>query len=343
MPSKSRSEQRLFGMVHAYQKGELKNPSPKIKEVAEHISNTDAKHFAQTKHEGLPEKVAARGDFLPKALPWLNKTSPEAPVRRLLSPLGRGTPGARILAGDAKFNKNVVNKVYPNSTNIIPKLAAEISPDFSSIIEKIFHGRNEIGRGLHPDVLRNLAPKAKGLQEYEQYLNEINTQHAMPPQIPQAKLARYRNLYTIGFMKEAIANDVPIEKLGQVMTDAGFVKEAFLPLLIELAGSVGSGMLGYEGVDALAGMAASNAGRYAALRAAGQADKIPLLARNQTLTNFAAKHFKNGRFGTAGGIAAPMLTQPLTDAAANAVTPKPQQPPQFNPEEMQSSYPQGQY
>ena len=43
-------------MVHAYQKGELKSPPKKIKDVAKHISKADAKDFASTKSEDLPEK-----------------------------------------------------------------------------------------------------------------------------------------------------------------------------------------------------------------------------------------------------------------------------------------------
>lgn len=43
-------------MVHAYQKGELDSPSAKVKDVAKHISKSDAKDFAKTKSEGLPEK-----------------------------------------------------------------------------------------------------------------------------------------------------------------------------------------------------------------------------------------------------------------------------------------------
>lgn len=45
-----------MGMVHAYQKGELKSPPKKIKEVSEHISKSDAKDFASTKSKDLPEK-----------------------------------------------------------------------------------------------------------------------------------------------------------------------------------------------------------------------------------------------------------------------------------------------
>ena len=57
MPAKSKSQQRLFGMVHAYQKGELDNPSKEIKDIAKSISKKDAEDFAETKHKGLPNKV----------------------------------------------------------------------------------------------------------------------------------------------------------------------------------------------------------------------------------------------------------------------------------------------
>ena len=59
MPAKSRSQQRLFGMVHAYNKGEL-HCSPELRRrvarIAGGISDEDARHFAETPHKGLPEK-----------------------------------------------------------------------------------------------------------------------------------------------------------------------------------------------------------------------------------------------------------------------------------------------
>jgi len=57
MPSKSKAQQRFFGMVDAYKKGEMKNPSSKIKKAAKGMSMDDVKDFAETKHKGLPEKV----------------------------------------------------------------------------------------------------------------------------------------------------------------------------------------------------------------------------------------------------------------------------------------------
>ena len=56
MPAKSKSQQRLFGMVHACQK-KGKCASEQIKKIAKSISKKDAKDFAKTKHEGLPNKV----------------------------------------------------------------------------------------------------------------------------------------------------------------------------------------------------------------------------------------------------------------------------------------------
>lgn len=57
MPSKSKAQQRFFGMVDAYKKGELKKASSKIKKAANGMSMNDVKDFAETKHKGLPEKV----------------------------------------------------------------------------------------------------------------------------------------------------------------------------------------------------------------------------------------------------------------------------------------------
>ena len=58
MPAQSKSQQRLFGWVHAYQKGEAKNAPKKIKDIAKSISKSDARDFAKTKTSGLPEKKA---------------------------------------------------------------------------------------------------------------------------------------------------------------------------------------------------------------------------------------------------------------------------------------------
>ena len=59
--AKSRAQQRFFGMVRAFQKGEGA-ASPEVAKVADDISIKDAKKMAKTKHKGLPEKKLAESD-----------------------------------------------------------------------------------------------------------------------------------------------------------------------------------------------------------------------------------------------------------------------------------------
>lgn len=61
MPARSRAQQRLFGIVHAIQKGEAdpKRFPKKIREMAERVDPEDARHFAATKADKLPEKKAS--------------------------------------------------------------------------------------------------------------------------------------------------------------------------------------------------------------------------------------------------------------------------------------------
>jgi len=57
MPAQSKAQQRFMGMVHAAQKGDMKNPSPEVEKAADSMSDKDAKDFASTKHTGLPDHV----------------------------------------------------------------------------------------------------------------------------------------------------------------------------------------------------------------------------------------------------------------------------------------------
>lgn len=62
MPAKSKSQQRLFGMLHAFNKGEFhggKSLKKRLSEMSRRISDEDARHFAETPHKNLPEKKAS--------------------------------------------------------------------------------------------------------------------------------------------------------------------------------------------------------------------------------------------------------------------------------------------
>ena len=59
MPALSKSQRRLFGWAYAYMTGKTKNAPKKIKDIANNISKEDARDFARTSHDGLPEKKAS--------------------------------------------------------------------------------------------------------------------------------------------------------------------------------------------------------------------------------------------------------------------------------------------
>ncbi len=60
MPAVSKAQQRFMGMVHAVKKGEMKAPSPEVAQAAASMKKKDAKDFASTKHDKLPEKKEAK-------------------------------------------------------------------------------------------------------------------------------------------------------------------------------------------------------------------------------------------------------------------------------------------
>lgn len=64
--AKSKSQQRLFGMVHAFKKGELdlddlpSQLADTVRGIASNISDEKAKEYASTAHDGLPGRVEER-------------------------------------------------------------------------------------------------------------------------------------------------------------------------------------------------------------------------------------------------------------------------------------------
>jgi hypothetical protein len=62
MPAKSKSQQRLMGMVHSYNKGEFPDAPQMVKDIAKSMKKKDTEEFASTKHKGLPEHVPEKKD-----------------------------------------------------------------------------------------------------------------------------------------------------------------------------------------------------------------------------------------------------------------------------------------
>jgi len=100
MPAKSKSQQRLMGMVHAYKKGNLDTSSidsallAKIKKIAGGIKGKSAKEFAKTKHKGLPElKEASNKTVYLKLSPAPNRQGRKAVIELIQDAGFRAAPG----------------------------------------------------------------------------------------------------------------------------------------------------------------------------------------------------------------------------------------------------------
>lgn len=132
MPSKSKSQQRLMGMVYAYKNGklDLDDLSPslanKIKEIADGrkrktgdkrrktkgITDEEARRYASTKHKGLPEKVEEKlitkfEDFINESIKDLLKPMDEEDIKRKLNNL-KPKEKLRVIANDI-YLKNLIN------------------------------------------------------------------------------------------------------------------------------------------------------------------------------------------------------------------------------------------
>lgn len=70
MPAKSKSQQRLMGMVYAYKKGFLKlkdlpkNVVSKVKDISKSMSTKEVKKYASTDRKGLPKYVKEHYTFV---------------------------------------------------------------------------------------------------------------------------------------------------------------------------------------------------------------------------------------------------------------------------------------
>lgn len=59
MPAKSKNQQQIMGMALAYKRGELSDDevSAEIIRMANSMTEKQLKDFAETKHDGLPDKI----------------------------------------------------------------------------------------------------------------------------------------------------------------------------------------------------------------------------------------------------------------------------------------------
>ena len=124
----SKSQQRFFGMVDAYKKGELDDASKAVKDAAEGMSMKQVKDFAKTKHKGLPNHVDES---------VLRSIIRETVQTHLVNVLGKYTQG-KVSSKEA--NKAIMD--LANSSNQ-KKLNEEIDARTLEYFNKIRNGECE--------------------------------------------------------------------------------------------------------------------------------------------------------------------------------------------------------
>jgi hypothetical protein len=70
MPAKSKAQQKFMGLVYALKKGDVKpsDVSQDVKDAAKSMTKQQAKDFAGTKHENLPNKLEQAMERLIKSV-----------------------------------------------------------------------------------------------------------------------------------------------------------------------------------------------------------------------------------------------------------------------------------
>ena len=162
MPSKSKAQQRFFGMVDAYKKGEMKNPSSKIKKAAKGMSMSDVKDFAETKHKGLPEKVEEGKVILRMTENEFKKMVNES-VNKILTELDWKTymNAARKRKQQADDMRNNLAKEFPNSMIATKRNGLDDKSDaLETHAQKTFQKQH--GKFGHDHWYENDTPDFKG-------------------------------------------------------------------------------------------------------------------------------------------------------------------------------------
>tara|TARA_R100000005_G_scaffold51728_1_gene25096 strand:+ start:347 stop:1405 length:1059 start_codon:yes stop_codon:yes gene_type:complete len=144
MPSKSKAQQKFFGIVRGIQKGSSKG-SKEAKKVAKSMSKDDVKDFASTKHKGLPKKVKQ-----------------ETKVRSLIRKMVREEIQEQMCFDlqtekcwkgyEKKGMKKMFGKMYPNCVKKEEKIKEAITGSDRKILFILIR-----------EIVRNLKPKIKNM------------------------------------------------------------------------------------------------------------------------------------------------------------------------------------
>lgn len=129
MPAFSQQQQKLMGLALAYKRGDVPDSkvSPKIKKLADEMTEKELEKYASTKHKGLPKKVSETDKSKKISREELNKLVADAveEVMKERFSVKKLTPEQKKQYVEAISNyKNYENLIY--RSNKLPQAVAEI-------------------------------------------------------------------------------------------------------------------------------------------------------------------------------------------------------------------------
>lgn len=129
MPAFSQQQQKLMGLALAYKRGDVPDSkvSPKIKKLADAMSEKELEKYASTKHKGLPTKVSENDKSKKISREELNQLVSDAveEVMKERFSVKKLTPEQKKQYIEAISNyKNYENLIY--RSNQLPQAVAEI-------------------------------------------------------------------------------------------------------------------------------------------------------------------------------------------------------------------------
>ena len=200
MPAVSKAQQRFMGMVHAADKGETP-ASPEVAKVSADMKDSDAKDFASTKHDGLPDHV---------------KEQLKSVVREVI----REKSGMNEMSGNDVHFKHIMKMYDRGGSFTKKKIGAVICKDPKA-------SRKDIEEVLFDSDYKEITEfeDELGLDEIREKYNSVKEDATELPQatIPAAVKAKLQ--LAIEKIKDSkLSNNAKLQLLAQVIDAIGIDK-----------------------------------------------------------------------------------------------------------------------
>jgi hypothetical protein len=200
MPAVSKAQQRFMGMVHAADKGETP-ASPEVAKVSADMKDSDAKDFASTKHDGLPDHV---------------KEQLKSVVREVI----REKSGMNEMSGNDVHFKHIMKMYDRGGSFTKKKIGAVICKDPKA-------SRKDIEEVLFDSDYKEITEfeDELGLKEIREKYNSVKEDATELPQatIPAAVKAKLQ--LAIEKIKDSkLSNNAKLQLLAQVIDAIGIDK-----------------------------------------------------------------------------------------------------------------------